>query len=169
MKDEHIWHSGPPPHIGWWNASRKRLSISWRWWNGESWSVACAPDTPIDRVIHMATLPGSLAGPVEWTYYWPENARVPRIVPTMDIETYKVGDAVRITEAHIKKMKASNRSSATPGYPSDSFISKAREVVGIPGQVTHTFPPGHNYSVRFDLSPGISISLHMKESWFTRA
>lgn len=168
MSKNRTWHSGPPPHIGWWQASTFENEKLWRWWDGRRWSFAVPISASPGRAAELSAEKTS-AKCILWTHYWPENARVPRIVPTMDTETFDVGDTVRITEAHIKKMKASNRSSATPGYPSDSFISKAREAAGIPGQVTHTFPPGHNYSVRFDLSPDISISLHMKESWFTRA
>lgn len=173
MKDEHIWHSGPPPHIGWWNASWNRCSTSWRWWNGESWSASCCPHDPMRHVARMATLRGPITGHVEWTHYWPKNARVPRIDPTkenptMDTETFNVGDAVRITKAHIKKMKASNRSSASPGYPHHRYITLAEGLLHARGEITHTFGT-REYTVRFTEAPGVTVSLHMKECWFTRA
>ena len=37
-----------------------------------------------------------------------------------------------------------------------------------PGEITHTFGT-HEYTVRFTEAPGASVSLHMKECWFTRA
>lgn len=32
------WHKGPPPSIGWWQASNARQSRILRWWNGVHWS-----------------------------------------------------------------------------------------------------------------------------------
>ena len=34
------WHSGPPPSVGWWPASRWRDSSRLRWWDGFTWSEA---------------------------------------------------------------------------------------------------------------------------------
>ena len=38
---ERIWHSGPPPHVGWWNASFDFVkgNNDWRWWDGKCWSI----------------------------------------------------------------------------------------------------------------------------------
>lgn len=75
------WHKGPPPHVGWWEASWNRNTNVWRWWDGFEWSVhsnqhdnqytACA-------WAHKKVLDG---GSIEWTDYYPKNARVPRIDP----------------------------------------------------------------------------------------
>lgn len=37
---ERVWHKGPPPHIGWWNASLHFDLNAWRWWDGENWSMS---------------------------------------------------------------------------------------------------------------------------------
>lgn len=75
------WHSGPPPHVGWWNASRCRQLTSWRWWNGMNWSEAAFS---VDNRRHAAIYARFKVfdqKDIEWTYYYPKNARVPRIKP----------------------------------------------------------------------------------------
>ena len=77
------WLSGPPPFVGWWNASSGRNPVIWRWWNGKHWScgVNC---TTIDaeQAEFEARYPASDRPEVyEWTWRWPKNARVPRIDP----------------------------------------------------------------------------------------
>lgn len=74
------WHKGPPPHVGWWEASWNRNAGIWRWWDGYRWSV---------HVDQHAQAAGALArkkvfvdaDEIEWTHYYPKNARVPRIDP----------------------------------------------------------------------------------------
>lgn len=84
------WHRGPPPHIGWWQASFGRQETSWRWWDGEMWStIAAHPDwdwaTVEETLDNRRTLglDKNDPHPMEWTHYWPENARVPRINPEL--------------------------------------------------------------------------------------
>ena len=78
------WHSGPPPHVGWWNASHydgHNRNMSWRWWNGEYWSRLAFP---FDSMVSIGISSGAAdqhQNKIEWTDYWPENARVPRINP----------------------------------------------------------------------------------------
>lgn len=36
--DEDAQHYGPPPEVGWWQASDARRTDTWRYWNGERWS-----------------------------------------------------------------------------------------------------------------------------------
>ncbi len=75
-----VWHKGPPPYVGWWNASDCHNHNSWRWWNGKYWSWAYFPDeTP-----HCPPEKSLCFIPNEWTDYWPENARVPRIDPRVN-------------------------------------------------------------------------------------
>lgn len=76
------WHKGPPPHVGWWNASAGRNIWAWRWWDGESWSDYLLEYDTARSAADAAKRPalGSQA-PIEWTDYWPKNARVPRIDP----------------------------------------------------------------------------------------
>jgi hypothetical protein len=35
------WAAGPPPCVGWWNASSRNDEFARRWWNGRAWSAAC--------------------------------------------------------------------------------------------------------------------------------
>jgi hypothetical protein len=83
-KDDREWHSGPPPHVGWWNASMNESPNTWRWWNGTAWSTACFQGIEINEIGRIALEPGDTYEQecVQWSDYWPENARVPRIDPT---------------------------------------------------------------------------------------
>jgi hypothetical protein len=80
---ERVWHRGPPPHIGWWNASRTKNNKSWRWWDGEQWSLSVYDDQSLAVALDCAKYVTffHVRDQVEWTYYYPENARVPRINP----------------------------------------------------------------------------------------
>lgn len=79
---ERIWHKGPPPYRGWWNASIVRSKKAWRWWNGEGWSAPAYPDHTSEEAADAASYNILRStNEVEWTDYWPENARVPRIDP----------------------------------------------------------------------------------------
>jgi hypothetical protein len=73
---------------------------------------------------------------------------------------WNVGDKVVITPACIERMKSSNRSCVTPGYPSDIFINEARSITSVVGVVTHVFPPGYEVTARFS-----NRSFHMKDNW----
>lgn len=78
------WISGPPPHIGWWQASRYGGHNIWRWWNGEEWSVPVPPRTRSKiAAVRALSLAWGLGPPILWTQYWPEGARVPRIDPRL--------------------------------------------------------------------------------------
>jgi len=80
---ERVWHKGPPPHIGWWNASAFQDPSCWRWWDGNIWSID-APDFISSRfAASCAKEPATqgIQGVIEWTNYWPKGARVPRIKP----------------------------------------------------------------------------------------
>lgn len=86
-EDDREWHSGPPPHIGWWNASNDENPGVWRWWNGEAWSVAAYEGNSAEQVEHKAQTPlepiWCEPTDIYWCDYWPENARVPRIDPDL--------------------------------------------------------------------------------------
>jgi len=79
-----IWHSGPPPHIGWWNASVMEAPGIWRWWDGGWWSLPYnrhAADWEIQRAgQHL----NASTGGIEWTDYYPKGARVSRVDPRSD-------------------------------------------------------------------------------------
>lgn len=82
MKDEMEWHSGPPPHVGWWNASAVRDPDCWRWWDGTRWSKAVlntrSSKTAAERAVERSFFKKSA---IEWRHYYPDGARVPRINP----------------------------------------------------------------------------------------
>lgn len=76
------WHSGPPPHIGWWNASLDRGEDVWRWWDGREWSWCVGESEPISTAVLNAKIKlPYFHSIISWSDYWPENARVPRIDP----------------------------------------------------------------------------------------
>jgi hypothetical protein len=77
-----VWHSGPPPHIGWWEASANGIYGNWRWWNGVYWSLATSSTFSLSGVLTAAINKTFHPGwHIKWTYYWPEGARVSRIDP----------------------------------------------------------------------------------------
>ena len=77
-----IWRKGDPPHMGWWNASMYRDKNTWRWWSGERWSHGVPVSASCETAGYFATrLLWSATNEVEWSDFWPENARVPRIDP----------------------------------------------------------------------------------------
>jgi len=76
------WHSGPPPHVGWWNASHFMNNEIWRWWNGTRWSRFITSNTAPVTAGDIANLtPECTVDDIYWSDYWPKNARVPRIDP----------------------------------------------------------------------------------------
>lgn len=86
--EQREWHYGPPPHVGWWNASPVQMTDVWRWWNGEYWSMSASPHEGADSAAYWAECPELKLMPneqIQWTDYWPENARVPRIVPDVHL------------------------------------------------------------------------------------
>lgn len=77
-----LWNYGPPPHAGWWNASATLSDDMWRWWNGKSWSEAAWEDMDAKYAGVMAGfIEGQLQRYIQWSTYYPKNARVPRIAP----------------------------------------------------------------------------------------
>jgi hypothetical protein len=85
-KEKRVWHKGPPPHVEWWNASVNRTHIAWRWWDGKRWSWGVDEGSSMSSVRHQSA--GRISGKetVEWTDYYPPNARVPRINPAQEAE-----------------------------------------------------------------------------------
>ena len=81
---DRVWHKGPPPHVGWWNARviAARAPDCWGWWNGKYWSCfASSRDSARFAAIQGSERGGGKVCDIEWTDYYPENARVPRIAP----------------------------------------------------------------------------------------
>ena len=82
MSADRKWHKGPPPHIGWWNASFGRREDAWRWWNGEWWSRDALPYySGHEAAVFAERRAIALQRDIEWSDYYPENARVPRVAP----------------------------------------------------------------------------------------
>lgn len=81
VKTQTVWHDGPPPHIGWWNASVMKAKDCWRWWDGKVWSLPMFPTSDMSWVISKAQTPRRTKESMTWTHYYPTNARVPRVDP----------------------------------------------------------------------------------------
>jgi len=79
LNTDRIWNQGPPPHIGWWNASISHSSSAWRWWNGSHWSFVAYDDYTATRARHQAAK--LTRADIEWTDYYPVDARVARVAP----------------------------------------------------------------------------------------
>lgn len=83
------WHSGPPPFAGWWNANYARSASAWRWFEDGHWSfsVASCDDKNVvkDRAASIAVA-AHPADCIEWSWQWPEHARVPRIDPLTELQ-----------------------------------------------------------------------------------
>jgi len=79
-----VWRSGPPPSVGWWNASISKSPDAWRWWDGTGWSMAAYPEDSLWQVNQNATTKRDPMSKrqIEWTDYWPENARAKPVRPT---------------------------------------------------------------------------------------
>lgn len=81
MSSDRVWHMGPPPHVGWWNAGFNELPRAWRWWDGIRWSRVAWDDQSASQARALAYKPARTNANVRWTDYYPANARVPRINP----------------------------------------------------------------------------------------
>lgn len=86
---QRVWHDGPPPHAGWWNAAYAGVEDTivwwdgWRWWDGERWSQGLGRREPAHRIAEYAAVRVPASVRVRWNDYWPEGARVPRIDPAV--------------------------------------------------------------------------------------
>lgn len=70
------WFEGPPPSVGWWPASRMRLSSTLRWWNGVCWSQPAYSNYTRTYVARIANTPATNCG-IEWTHRpknWPKRS-----------------------------------------------------------------------------------------------
>lgn len=82
---ERVWQEGPPPHVGWWNASWNKGEWIWRWWDGKVWSMPSLRHFPIKNVVHNAMCPDNPKVNILWTDYYPKDARVLRVNPNKGI------------------------------------------------------------------------------------
>lgn len=81
---DRTWHKGWPPFTGWWNMNSVWDRDTWRWVDVENKFISM-PVYQNDRLIvaeELARIEDGLSiNKFEYTFYWPENARVPRIDP----------------------------------------------------------------------------------------
>lgn len=78
---------------------------------------------------------------------------------------YKVGQVVTIDSECMERMRSSNRSCVTPGYPSDAFLKHIEQYVGKNATVTYRFKPSYEMTIRF----ADGCSFHMKDTWVKAA
>ncbi len=84
--DIKIMRAGLPPHVGWWLTAVLIPNFStlemWRWCDGQSWSLGVSQWTTSDVAADMARYETPVIQDlIYWCDYWPEDARVERIVP----------------------------------------------------------------------------------------
>lgn len=93
MQSTRPWHEGPPPFVGWWQASTTGDRGTWRWWDGFRWSRAAYPQMTAEQAARQAALqlPRGLSQQVCWTWEWPERGRVRREKPKL--RTLPVGES----------------------------------------------------------------------------
>ena len=77
-----VWKKKHPPHIGWWQASRFRNPDLWRWWDTKQWSESVSSSSHCMAALVASRYKANEQASIEWTTYWPENARVPRVDTT---------------------------------------------------------------------------------------
>lgn len=68
--DPTVWNSGPPPAAGWWPASRVKNPRTFRWWNGEAWSLPVRPSESAASAGRWAAMSATLSpNLIEWRYW----------------------------------------------------------------------------------------------------
>ena len=78
------WYKGYPPFTGWWCTKLGPVTNIWRWFDADkqAWSVAMHEAYSAEYVAPYAAIEApTKPNLIEWTDYWPENARVPRVDP----------------------------------------------------------------------------------------
>ena len=72
-----IWHSGPPPSVGWWPASKRGDPTVLRWWNGSNWSLPVPDRTHSRKAASYARKAEPLWVDFEvvWTDRWWETRK----------------------------------------------------------------------------------------------
>ena len=83
MKTETEFHSGSPPHIGWFLCN----CDWWRWFDGKLWSYGAKEGANTRRIsfVLRKKVEKKLSLNIRWSHYYPENARVPRIDPLLPV------------------------------------------------------------------------------------
>lgn len=133
-EDHRVWHSGPPPYVGWWQASMMRAKHLWSWWDGTQWSNVVSEESCAERANLAATFRHAHNAQVEWNDYWPADARVPRLAP----EDFEIG--ARWT--CVKPLFA------------DDFVGMELRVCGLGPHTVTWDGPQHTHSSSISLLPG---------------
>ncbi len=60
------WTKGPPPMIGWWNASKERDPSARRWWDGERFSAPVYVGDPDEHAAIALSTPAEDQDGIEW-------------------------------------------------------------------------------------------------------
>lgn len=63
---ELTWNSGPPPSIGWWQASWSKNPKVLRWWDGKEWSVAVPEERTSKEAAELALVKSVFFSNIEW-------------------------------------------------------------------------------------------------------
>jgi len=75
------WNKGFPPHTGWWYTKTAGNQL-WRWFDAEkqTWSVSADHTDSAETAAQWAAQKSAIQPAlIEWSNYWPKNARVPRV------------------------------------------------------------------------------------------
>lgn len=77
MNDQ-VWHSGPPPSVGWWPAGTRGDPRLLRWWNGAHWSAPASRNDNKADAARAAAFPSlAPARAICWTHRpasWPARS-----------------------------------------------------------------------------------------------
>ena len=67
---KHVWHSGPPPSVGWWPASVFEDPEIVRWWNGKCWSMQAMAHFSAQMAAEVAQMPADKQHLINWCARW---------------------------------------------------------------------------------------------------
>lgn len=132
-EQKRVWHSGPPPYVGWWNASNIKNPRLWRWWDGSTWSLPVRGSDSREEV-GRAVKTAAYVQHIHWNDYWSADARVPRLAP----EDFEIG--ARWT--CVKPLFA------------DDFVGMELRVCGLGPHTVTWDGPQHTHSSSISLLPG---------------
>lgn len=72
------WLYSKPPKVGWYMASMNRNPDCWRWWDGARWSLDVFSYRSAKFAGQRAKKPSKHQALIQYTMYYPANARVAR-------------------------------------------------------------------------------------------
>jgi len=65
-----VWHSGPPPSIGWWPADLFGQIDFLRWWDGKKWSSFALPEFTAIEAAKIASRKDPRQKSILWAERW---------------------------------------------------------------------------------------------------